>query len=512
MHHPAFLPRTFCLFLCLFLAACSSVPLDRPKEESFALQDTQETRAAQNSENWRAANPELNGVYPLTGGKDAFGVRLALADGAERSIDVQYFLMKPDHAGLVFIDRLMDAADRGVRVRFLLDDIFTTVDDSALTFINDHPNIELRIFNPISRKGLSTLNYVGTFKLANRRMHNKSFIIDNEIAVVGGRNIAVEYFQLETTGEFIDFDMLAAGPVVKEVSASFDEYWNHELAVPMEYLREREDEETQKENRAKMKAEMAESGESTYAEVTNTELMQRMVRQEVDPFLAEATMIVDEPSKLLNPIDEEFQIVAREVGQVLAAAQKEIIIYTPYLIPGDRGKDLLADLSRRGVRVIIVTNSLATNNHTPVHAAYTRHRRDLLNAGVELWEARADAAKISAPDGTTQLDKLTLHTKGMIIDQRYTFVGSLNLDPRSIDINTEMGLLIDSTELGERLSSGSHASIPGMAYRVLMDQDGKLSWHATIDGEQVVETTEPQTNSWDRFKGWFMKIAPESQL
>ncbi|MDH5501855.1 MAG: phospholipase D-like domain-containing protein, partial [Gammaproteobacteria bacterium] len=264
MRSPKALITVGTLIAIMAVTGCASVPLDFPKTATSALSNTGDTPIARSSVTWRAADPGRNGFYPLVQGLDAFGARLVLMDRAERSIDAQYFLMKPDAAGLVFAGKLMQAADRGVRVRFLLDDIFTSVDDEALMILNEHPNIELRIFNPISRKGLPALNYVGNFKIANRRMHNKSFTVDNQVTVVGGRNIAEEYFQLDTTGEFVDFDMLGAGPVVKDISASFDIYWNHELAVPLEVLYGRRDVEKLAARRSKVEAAMQDSGETIY--------------------------------------------------------------------------------------------------------------------------------------------------------------------------------------------------------------------------------------------------------
>jgi len=501
-----------CLSLVALLGACASAPIDYPRTPSSALEDTSDTTLARESIYWREQAPSSNGFYPLTKGKDAFGARLLLMEQAQASIDVQYFLMKPDDAGLVFSAKLIEAADRGVRVRFLLDDIFTTVDDVSLSLLDEHPNIELRIFNPISRKGVAAFNYVGNFKLANRRMHNKSFTVDNQVSIVGGRNIAVEYFQLETTGEFIDFDMLGFGPIVQEISASFDRYWNHKLAVPFEAMMTDKLRSKQEERRQLARQKISESGYSIYADVTNTVVMKQLLADELDPYLADARMIVDDPDKLLNKISIDQQTVTREIWQVLNEVQSEIIIFTPYFIPRERGIELIRDLTARGVRIVLITNSLATNNHTPVHSAYMSHRKDVLDAGVELWEARADAAKITAPDGSTQLDQLTLHTKGMLIDRQKIFVGSLNLDPRSIDINTEMGILIDSPVLAGEMADSSLAGIVDMAYRVKMDENRKLSWHATIDGKQVVETKEPQTTAWRRFMAWVMKIAPEGQL
>ena len=504
----------YALFLgiSLLITSCASVSLDYPKTVSRALENTSQTKPALQANEWLDGRTDVNGFYPLSQGFDAFGARLALMDAAQASIDVQYFLMKPDEAGLVFAAELMKAADRGVRVRFLLDDIFTTVDDIGLATLDEHPNIELRIFNPISRKGIYAFNYLGHFSLLNRRMHNKAFIVDNQLAVVGGRNIANEYYQLETTGEFIDFDMLAAGPIVEDVSTEFDTYWNHKLAIPLEAFVKAKNPEQLARKRRLLKQKMVEAGDSIYGSAIDTPLMKQFFARNLDPYIADALLLTDDPDKLLENVTDETQIVVNKLREVLADAEKEIIIFTPYFIPRERGLEFIRGLTAKGIRVIILTNSLATNNHTSVHSAYSSYRKDLLRAGVELWEARADAAKFTTEEGETQLEHLTLHTKGVLIDRKRIFVGSLNLDPRSIDINTEMGLLIDSPELGARLTENALLRIPRVGYRLQLGEDNKITWHATIDGQEVVETREPQTSMWKRFTAWFLKIAPESQL
>ena len=500
------------LITLLLVAACATVPLDVPKEPSTAVTATDDTALARNSLEWRSEQPDRNGFYPLARGLDAFGARLSLADRAEVSIDAQYFLMKPDDAGLVFAAKLLEAAERGVRVRLLLDDVFTTVEDRGLSLLDAHPNIQVRIFNPVSRQGVYALNYAGTFELSNRRMHNKSFTVDNQVTIVGGRNIAVEYFQLETTGEFIDFDMLTAGPVVREVSNAFDLYWNDVLAVPLSALHDAADREQLERGWAAVRRAMEDSGDSIYAAAVNTELMQQFREDRLPPYYANARLIVDQPHKLREEVADEHKIVAAELAEELRNATREVIIWTPYFIPRERGIEFLRELRAKGLRIVLVTNSLATNNHTAVHSAYSGYRKAALEAGVELWEARADAAKITAPDGTTELDQLTLHTKGILIDRRKVFVGSLNLDPRSIDINTEMGLLIESEAMAGALTESSLERIPQIAYRLKLDDRGKITWHATIDGREVVETSEPQASIWRRLSAWVQKIAPEDQL
>jgi len=507
------LPRLSVLaIVSVLLPACVSAPLNYPKQESLALTDVSTTQQAINALEWVGGKEDVNGFYPLTEGFDAFGARLKLMDNAEKSLDIQYFLMKPDNAGLVFAAEMLKAADRGVRIRLLLDDIFTTVDVNDLAILDDHPNIDVRLFNPIARKGIPLLNYLGHFSLTNRRMHNKSFVADNRIAVVGGRNIAVEYFQLESSGEFVDFDMFAVGPVVRKVSSQFDLYWNHQLAIPLKAFYNADDKDVLQASRVLLEQEMAKAGQSIYAEAIQTPVLKKFQAGEASPYVAPARLITDDPDKLLHEISDDHKIVANEIRQALVEAESEIILITPYFIPRKGGIELLRKIRDKGVHVTVVTNSLATNNHTPVHSAYASYRRRLLDVGVELWEARVDAAKIILPDGESQLDKLTLHTKGILIDRKRVFVGSLNLDPRSVDINTEMGLLIDSVEMGEFMTERVRQNIPKIAYRVNIDEDRNLSWHATIDGREVIETKEPQTTAWQRFKAWVMKIAPESQL
>ena len=494
------------------LAGCASAPLDYPRDPSVALEDTADTSLADKAANWLDGNTESNGFYPLLEGFDAFGARLALMRRAEVSIDAQYFLMKPDNAGFVFAAKLLEAAERGVRVRLLLDDVFTTVDDAALAFLDDHPNIEVRIFNPVARQGIYAFNYLGNFTLANRRMHNKSFIADNQVAIVGGRNIAVEYFQLETTGEFIDFDIFTAGPIVREISTEFDNYWNHGLAVPMEALYGENDSGKLAEKAGNLQRQMDLAGDSIYADAINTPLMTQIYANSLDPYIGAASLFVDDPQKLLEEVSVTRQITANGFREALAAADEEIIIFTPYFIPGERGMAFIEKLREKDLRIVLLTNSLATNNHTSVHSAYSSYRKRLLQAGVELWEARPDAAKITTEAGETELEQLTLHSKGALIDGRRVFVGSLNLDPRSIDINTELGLLIDSPELGQRLTESALERVQRIGYRLELDEDNRISWHATIDGREVVETSDPQTSVWRRMSAWFLKIAPEKQL
>jgi putative cardiolipin synthase len=377
--------------------------------------------------------------------------------------------------------------------------------------MNQHPNIEIRMFNPISRRGIYALNFIGQFNQANRRMHNKSFTVDNSISVVGGRNIADEYFELKTDAVFVDFDVLAVGPIAAEISKSFDEYWNHSRAVPIDQFIKNQKKEDLETVRADIAEEIDGIYDTIYNQALKSQLLVDIIADRLPLYAAHARVLADSPDKLTNQINETHMRLVKDLRDVILSAEKEILFISPYYIPGDGGVQLIRDLVAKGVRVVILTNSLASNNHVPVHSGYARYRRDVIRAGTELYEARANAAR-ELSGNTEGPDTLTLHTKAFLIDLRYLFVGSLNLDPRSIELNAEMGLLIDSEAMVENFIQDGEQSLATLAYRVHINDKGKLEWHSRIDSQDVIETKEPLTNWWRRFKAWCMKIAPENQL
>ena len=342
-------------------------------------------------------------------------------------------------------------------------------------------------------------------------MHNKSFTVDNAISVVGGRNIADEYFQLKKDSMFVDFDVLALGPIAADISKSFDQYWNHSRAVPIEQFITAKKNEDLQTVRANVAAKLDDIYETVYRKALNSQLLQDLIADRQPLFVGPARVLADNPDKLINKIDEAHMQLAKDLSGVVRRAETEIIFISPYYVPGDRGVQLIRDLVAKGVRVVILTNSLASNNHVPVHSAYARYRRDVVKAGAELYEMRANAARELEGDEKGP-EVLTLHTKAFLIDRRYLFVGSLNLDPRSIEINAEMGLLIDCEPMVRTFTRRAEERLSAVTYRVLVNDKGKLEWHTRIDKQEVIETKEPLTGWWLRFKAWFMKIAPESQL
>ena len=506
------LRATLLSVLCAVLAACASVPFDYPKESSVAISDVSDTLLAREVGEWTSAHDDLAGFYPLVNGLDALGARLRLLESAERSVDIQYFLMKDDMAGHLFAAALLRAADRGVRVRFLLDDIFTTVEDRHLVYLDMHENIEVRLYNPVARGGIFYLNFLADFKRANRRMHNKSFTADNSITIVGGRNIADEYFELRGDVEFLDFDIIGIGPVAADVSSVFDSFWNHGHSVPMAAFGGKEDPADFSAWRERIDADFEHAGQSVYARAMDSKLISDLVDDVIALSPAEYDVITDDPVKLVSRISQEHQTLVNSLAAEVAGANSELIVITPYFVPLDAGLGFWRNLTAKGVRVVVVTNSLASNNHIAVHSGYARHRPNLVDAGVELYEARVDAVRAPTEDDSEGPELLTLHTKAVVIDRETLFVGSLNLDPRSIDINSEMGILVYSEALTSGLAEAFLEDLPEFAYRVDVDENGSIVWRGRVDGEEVVEHSEPQSGAWRRFKAWFLKIVPDSQL
>lgn len=488
----------------LLMAACTSVPFDNPREASYQEKAATTGALSQLDESWLQGQKQRTAVYPLGNGTDAYQVRLDIINRAQTTIDAQYFLIKPDSAGVGFSGALLRAADRGVRVRVLLDDIFTTAGDEGLALLNAHENVQVRLFNPLSRKGISSLNYLADFKRANRRMHNKSLTVDGLITVIGGRNIAGEYFEMNPKVDFWDFEVLAFGGLIPEVGDSFDLFWNHELTVPMEAFKPA----TNNRDLQNVRREFT-SWQQAHPrdELVSDGIIQGLLDHRLTPYYAEVHVISDHPDKLVNPVSPEFQILADSLGDLLASAKSEILVFSPYFIPSKGMAEALVKVSQRGVNVVILTNSLASTNHVAVHSGYKRYRKTLLQGGVTLVE-------VSASGGRTDSDVITtLHTKAILVDRQWLFVGSLNVDPRSIEINTEMGLIAHAPELTRDLADAAQQSLRGAAYVVELKPDGSLQWRAKTEEGEVIASKEPESSWWRRFSVGFYSLLPiESQL
>ena len=499
--------------MALFLSACASVPFDYPREASQAVPASAESDVGAAALKWRDEHGAKAGFLGLGEGVDALGARLRLLELAEESVDAQYFILKKDRAGALFAGGLLTAADRGVRVRLLVDDIFSPGVDEAFTLLASHPNIEVRMFNPLPRQALKYLGYLTDFSRANRRMHNKSFTVDGGISIVGGRNIGEEYFEINQDVKFDDYEVLAIGEVVEDIQAGFDAFWNSELSVPIEAFTVEFDPSQLEDWRAYIRNQRDEQSTGLYAQALNSRLLQELNDGTRKPVVADASMITDTPDKLQAEIgDRETAVLAVELARRFREAEEGIIIVTPYYIPQELGAALIEELLAKGLRVIIVTNSLASTNHIAVHSGYARYRKRLLEAGAEFYEVRADAV-IEENQWGHKPETITLHSKATIIDRDTVFIGSLNFDPRSIFINTEMGLFIESEEIGAAFAKSMAEELHKVTWKVELDDRGKLVW-TFDDGEtREVMHSEPQASWWRKFQVGFYRLLPiEDQL
>lgn len=498
------------------LAGCATIDFEYPKTASHSLTETGDTILGEQIDELVSGHPDdQSGFLPIGDGIDALAARLLLAERAERSIDAQYYLLKDGITGRAFVHSLLRAADRGVRVRLLLDDMFTGGYDAGIVGLDSHLNIEIRIFNPFARRSARVLDGVTSFSRINRRMHNKSFTVDNQITLVGGRNIADEYFGARADAKFGDLDVLAIGPVVRDVSAMFDEYWNHERAAPVGAFADIPDDPAAELERQRRELEQSrqEIASSKYAAAVDDRVL-RYIEADSDAFTwAPYTLAVDSPDKSIKSRAAEAESITTPLYESILAAENEVLIISPYFVPLRSGVEALAELQGRGVDVTIVTNSLAANNQATVHGGYAPSRKPLLESGVRILEVRADG-DVSGSEVVAASDaKGTLHTKAFVVDRKVVFIGSFNFDPRSADINTELGVIIESPEIAEDLASVYEQNALTQAWEVYLDAKGRLRWRTLEDGQEVIERKEPQTTWGQRFMAGFYRILPiRSQL
>ena len=450
--------------LSLCLTGCASLPVNSGRTASTALPPIDSTHLGQMLAGGIAKHPGESGVCPLASGADALAARIALADIAERSLDVQYYIWHGDETGLQLAQHILAAADRGVRVRVLLDDFGSTAKDESLLALDGHPNVEVRVYNPIALRGMRVLGSLMDFSRTTRRMHNKSFTADNQATIVGGRNIGNEYFGADEALDFADLDVLAVGPVVREVSTAFDMFWNSSAAYPITTV-----------NR-----QVAPPGVLDKLRGHPSQQEARIAQRIRDGELAfdwcKAWVVCDSPEKTTKLPAREQQLVG-QLRPTLTATKKELVIISPYAVPGKKGMEFFRDMRRRGVRVILVTNSLASTDGVPVHAGYSRYRKELLRMGVELYELK--------PTGNE-----SLHAKSFAFDRQDLFIGSFNLDPRSANLNTEMGIVFESPARAGPMVEKLEAKLAEKAWRVELvpgpDHSSRLVW-VSKDGRQMVE-------------------------
>jgi putative cardiolipin synthase len=495
------------------LAGCASIPTNVERTPSTAFDRPAETTMGRYFARHTAQHPGESGFMVVNSSRDAFTVRVGLADLAERSLDLQYYIWESDTTGNILAAKLVKAADRGVRVRILIDDNNFQGRDFGTAALDQHPNIELRAFNPFANRGLHALDFLTSFGRVNQRMHNKVMIADGTVAVVGGRNIGDHYFGVNTEANFRDLDLAAVGPIVADVAHSFDAYWNSEWAYPITALH---DQKYGKEDFAKLAAEVTKTlAEQPYPYPVDQDvkaLVKDVDRVSAGLIWARGKVLADDPTALATG---GSRLVKDSIIDWLRRTQHELLIESAYFVTRDPSIKGLGSAVNRGVKVRVLTNSLASNDVAAAHAGYEKYRDDLLRAGVDIYELRPDAGKVRQEWSIAGGRSIAaLHTKAIVVDRQSTFVGSFNLDPRSANINTEVGLLVDSPQLAAQVAAFMDEGVePDNAYRVTLDERGHLRWTTVVDGKETVFDKEPETSAWKRFTADVIKVLPvESQL
>lgn len=567
-----FFRRSAALLALLILGACAQLPqnVDRPVSTAIASPATGTALADLVQQRRQAEKARYESGFLLLGGPQAaYGSRLALIEGAQKTLDLQYYAIHADASTGRLVRRLRAAAERGVRVRVLLDDFHTTGRDALVLGLAFIPNIEMRLFNPLAGSRDSTfsrlLNSIDDASRIQQRMHNKLFLADNVLGVTGGRNLGDAYFGNAANGNFVDVDVLAAGPIVQDLSRSFDSYWNNERAYPVQSLVTREEFQAMRDRARKADQELAEesarqqeggAGAPTAAQRARAWDEKPLDLRTATFVWAPAVMLADKPGKI--PADSDpgnrkapglvvsrpddkagssrgaasleaasdlaagGDTVVEGLLQLIGQARTDLVIISPYFVPG---KDMLRAFSTaraRNVRIRVLTNSLASNDAPVAHVGYARHREELLKMGIELYELRSEQASFgnvfgssggsSGSAGVSGESRAMLHSKVLVMDGRLLVVGSMNLDLRSQLQNTEIALLIRSNELSRAASEQIERGMRERSWHVEL-VDGSLLWRAPEGSGLKDSTTEPDASATLRLLlKLFGPLAPDQLL
>lgn len=492
-------PRAVFLLAASSVTGCSLPDMDgRTVSLASAGADTADTTLGRAVSVRTAAHPNSSGVHVLGNPHESFAARALLAASAERTIDVQYYIWHRDTTGLLLLQALRKASDRGVRVRLLLDDNGIGGMDDELAALDALDGVEIRLFNPFPTRRFKRLGYVWDFGRLNRRMHSKSFTVDSQAAVVGGRNVGDEYFGATAGILKADMDIMLIGPVVDEISTDFDTYWASGSSYPVDRLMTAPEPAQGRAALASLAAIVDDPAASAYLrEIERTPFVESLGNERLELIWADVHMVTDDPAKGLGALKGE-QLLINQLDEVLDTPRESVVLVSPYFVPGRKGTEIFASLARSGVDVRILTNALEATDVIAVHAGYAKRRKPLLEAGVRLYEmqrlSRETVRNRSAgPFGSSAS---SLHAKTFAIDGERAFVGSFNLDPRSINLNTELGFIVESPELANEVEAAFDGGIPERAYEVHLDDDGDLYWLDRRGDDIVRLDSEPGT-------GWF---------
>jgi len=474
-------------------------------------------------------NNNQSGFYLLSDNSDAFVARFALASAAKKTLDIQYYIMHNDASGEYLAYAMLAAADRGVQVRILVDDINLSGRDSRLKMLSQHHNIQIRIFNPLlHRDWFRSIEIITNLDRAGRRMHNKAFIVDDATAIIGGRNIGDEYFDDRNSLNFVDLDLLTTGPIVDDISRSFNDFWHSHWATAIEDLsRARVVKKQLAAIRTRLKDKWHRARNTHYfRSLQQSDLRQKIIHNKIPFTWAEARFFYDSPEKMSGVSTEKTSHFGPQIMPYFDQAKNSLLIASPYFVPGEQGLSWLLSKRQQAVKIKILTNSLAATDVIAVHAGYKKYRSDLLEADVDLFELKPTAKRLHSRakrliEGSSNA---SLHAKYMVVDKQYVFIGSANIDPRSNAINTEIGVMVNSQELAaQAIDLFEKSTADENSYRVVIEQqdknkntsrsaEQKLLWRTRENGNQVVYYIEPNVSLSRKLGVFIMGLLPIESL
>ena len=478
--------------LLLTVSGCATLPRHVEKSPSTALQNPDTTSlgrivAADES------GKNLSGIRLLTSGEEALGDLIALADHAERTLDIQYYIIHQDESARILLQHVRLAADRGVRVRVLVDDLNTAGEDRRFMHLGAHANVEVRVFNPFPGGRSATwtrlLASLSEIRRINHRMHNKLFVADNALAITGGRNIGDEYFTRDPRYNFIDLDVVAAGAIVAGLSASFDAFWNSKYAYPIASVA------------SPVSAEPAAPPFLDGDTAPNASWLEgELASGGLHLMWVPATVLADRPAKIASDTSPDEEVtIANDLSALMRSAKQELIVISPYFVPGKDGVAMMRDLVARGVHVRILTNSLATTDSPLVHNGYSHYRVELLKLGVELSEVRPKLGQKRVRFHPFRGSTASLHAKAVVIDQRTVFIGSMNMDARSARTNSELGLVIRSAEIARQVTNLLDDISADGSYKLRLVDGDRIEWSSGEPGSEKTWSIDPETTRLQRF-------------
>ena len=490
----------------VLLGGCAGLPQHVQKYPTEALRYPDSTTLGRVVRHAAAAR-NLSGIRLLNSGDEALASLIALADRAERTLDIQYYIIHEDDSSRLLLHHVRMAADRGVRVRVLVDDLNTAGEDRRFLHLGRHPHVEVRVFNPFPGGRFATwtrfLASASDIPRINHRMHNKLFVADNALAITGGRNIGDQYFTRDAHSNFIDLDVVAGGPIVPQLSASFDAFWNSKYAYPIASVAAPE----QAEPVTQPLDESAAGSDASW-------LARELDADDLGLTWVPATVLADRPAKIASDVADAGEVtIANNLKALMRSAEHEVIVISPYFVPGPDGVALMRDLEQRGVHIRVLTNSLASTDSPLVHNGYARYRVALLKLGVELSEVRPTLGQKRKRFHPFKSANASLHAKALVIDQKTVFVGSLNMDARSARTNSELGLVIRSPEIARQVTNLLDDVSADGSYKLELGPGDQIVWSSGEPGSERVWHSDPETTRTQRLLlRMLAPFAPEELL